>query len=514
MIFYSFTIVSIHIFLSISGDIKKGPFTIILSIVLALSFYICPKLYKRIKSIEIIIYNKNIDLKRKIFWVITFFMISFAILFVWYLAYAPGAFSPDSINQIGQVMSGEYSDHHPVLQTLFAFGLPIKITGKVEAIVIFQIIEFSGVLTYLAYTFFEYVNSKFAIFSLLYILLNPMGARILLHPWKDVSFAATATLLMIFGLRIYLTNGKWINHKGRILVITLALIGTTFFRHNGILFTLPFLVAVLMCIGIRKWAKIIILFIIMSIFIKGPLYNVLRVEKMNGEKIETIGALMTMLGNIAKEAPDSFDEETAEFVFSIASREAWEENYTCGSFSTMRFSETGIRRDVIEQTSIFQIISMTLKSLWRAPVPALKGLFSLTDVIYAIDGDIDWESNNDIYIVDNNFGVTKKHNEWLKDILGNYRYILQKSIFKYIFWYIGIVDLIVIFSLLGTCNLCKSVDLKKILFCLPLLIYNFGTVLLISGNNVRLFYLSFPICPIIILLLFGEKMEAQNRKDI
>lgn len=168
-------------------------------------------------------------------------------------------------------MSGKYNDHHPVLQTLFAFALPLKLTGKVEAIVIFQIIEFSGILSYLSYTLLEYGNKRVAIFSILYILLNPMGVRILLHPWKDVSFAGAATLLMVFGLRIYLTNGKWLERKGRILLIMFPLIGTTFFRHNGVLFTLPFLFAVLMCIGIRKWLKIIVIFIVLSVFIRGPL---------------------------------------------------------------------------------------------------------------------------------------------------------------------------------------------------------------------------------------------------
>ena len=97
---------------------------------------------------------------------------SFEILFTRYLTYAQGAFSPDSIDQLGQVISGKYNDHHPVLQTLFAFALPLKVTGKVEAIVIFQIIEFSGIFAYLAYTFLEFLLTEQYYFGIMVFYLQ------------------------------------------------------------------------------------------------------------------------------------------------------------------------------------------------------------------------------------------------------------------------------------------------------------------------------------------------------
>lgn len=510
MMFYLFAIISIQIFVNYNGSMMKSTMLLFFFSTLILVIGICPTIFRKLEAFNIAIEEKRLHSKEKVLWVIIFFLVSFGILFCWYLAYCPGAFSPDSINQYGQALTGEYNDHHPVFHTLFAFTLPLKLTGKAEAIVLFQMIEYSCVLAYLAYTILEYINTKWAIFSLLYILLNPMGGRILIHPWKDVSFAGAATLLMIFGLRIHWTEGGWLNKRGRIWALVFTLIAAISFRHNGILFVVPFLLAVLIRIDTRKRLEIIVPFIILSILIKGPIYKALNVEKMEGKKIETLGAPMTTLGNVAKEAPDAFDEETSRFIFSVASKEEWAENYTCGSFSTIRFSGIDINTKVIEETETIKILSMTIRSIFRAPTAALKGFLGLTDVVYSIGGEIDWERNNDPYIVQNDYGIEEKINGKLENILRNYTNILQNSIFKYIFWYVGFANLIIIFSILCKCNFKIKKDWEKIAFCVPVLIYNFATILLISGNNVRLFYLTFPICPMAVALLFGKRIQVKN----
>ena len=44
-------------------------------------------------------------------------VLTFGYLLLWLIAFFPGGFSPDSIAQYGQVVSGEYNNWHPVLHT-------------------------------------------------------------------------------------------------------------------------------------------------------------------------------------------------------------------------------------------------------------------------------------------------------------------------------------------------------------------------------------------------------------
>lgn len=63
-------------------------------------------------------------LRERVRWSLFFFFVPFVLFLVKYLAYYPGAFSTDSIEQLGQVYSGHYNDWHPVFQTILALGCP------------------------------------------------------------------------------------------------------------------------------------------------------------------------------------------------------------------------------------------------------------------------------------------------------------------------------------------------------------------------------------------------------
>lgn len=52
----------------------------------------------------------------------------------------------------------------------------------------------------------------------------------------------------------------------------------------------------------------------------------------------------------------------------------------------------------------------------------------------------------------------------------------------------GIINLIVVLGILSKFDIHTW---KKSFLCIPLLVYNFGTMLLLTGNDVRFFYLNF-----------------------
>lgn len=471
-------------------------------IILAILIIICPLVLKKVAILKITIRDITVDSKQKVLWLSSFFVLSFSILFCWYLAYYPGRFPGDTIYQYKQALSGQYNDWKPILQTLITFTFPLKMTGRVDTIILFQIIEYACVLTYMAYIILKYSNKRFAVATLLYILCNPVTGNIVVFPWKDVTFTMFALLLMLFGMQIYITNGRWIEKKTCLLSFIICLIFATVIRHNAFLFTIPLLIAVLFYIGKKRCIQIIIFFVAGVILIKGPIYGKLEVYEYWNYKTRLLGVPLSMLGNVMKESPESLDDRTKEFMNALAPEDMWKEVYICGNFNSIKWQ---VDQTLIEKTGIINVVSMAIESVFRAPLPALKGMFGLMDMVYAIDGRVDWDIVP--YISANEFEwESLKIDE--RDGLEKYTEFSKISFLKYFFWYVGVVNLVIIVSILCKCISKSKENLKRGAFAIPILCYNFGTMLLLSGNDFRYFYPSFPILPIILLILYGEKSEA------
>ena len=132
-----------------------------------------------------------------------FFCLNLIVLLVWFVAYFPGGFSPDSINQYEQAISDNYNDWHPFLHTVLFFSIPLKLAGNPSAIVLFQIVAFAGILAYCAVSISRHFGIKIALFSNAYIVLNPYTGSIAVYPWKDVGFAMVALFIAVCIFNIY-----------------------------------------------------------------------------------------------------------------------------------------------------------------------------------------------------------------------------------------------------------------------------------------------------------------------
>lgn len=72
-------------------------------------------------------------------------------------------------------------------------------------------------------------------------------------------------------------------------------------------------------------------------------------------------------------------------MFSVAPKENWETLYKCGSFNSIK-REDGTNQDIIEETGVAEILSMTIRAVMKAPISSLKAFFILTDMVYTLDG--------------------------------------------------------------------------------------------------------------------------------
>ena len=424
------------------------------------------------------------------------------VMMIWFTAFFPGGFTEDSFSQYEQALTGRYSDWHPVWHTLLFFTLPLKLTGKVWAIAVFQTVFFSLGTGYVCSVVFRYAGNRGALFAFLCLMLNYYTWEIVLFPWKDVAFAVSGALCLAVAASFPVVREKASMRRIRCAMLGLILANATLFRHNGILFTGVLLLALPLFLNRRQWLAVIGVFAAAVCLIRGPLYSALRVSAPGGRVVETTGLPMTVLGNIAKEAPGVLDEETADFLYGMAEPERWKKQYVTGSFNSIKWK--GIDTQAVEDAGWSGVLGMTARNAARAPKAALKALAALTDTVYGLETGI--EGDNYPGIVKNDYGMETTGNREIAGVLKSIRNLTRNSVLSRVTT-IGFSILLLLTAVLSRAG-DRKVFRRLLLLAAPVLTYDFGTMLLLSGQDSRFFFINYLVCPFIVIMAVSEKGNA------
>lgn len=475
--------------------------------VLVISIVASPVLIKLFSKLSI---DHNKRFERMPLWGLRMFFygIPFVVLFLYYLGYYPGGLSNDFLAQYEQYYYNHFIDWHPVIQTLFAVCLPLKITGGWRgSIALFQIIEFSAVLGYSFDVVYKWAGKKYLIGTMLILLGNPYLYCFVLNLWKDVSFSMGVMLLIAYSLNVYFTKGKWLEKKSNMVVFIAVFVLTTLFRHNSILFTIPLLLALFFCVSRKRFIAVLIASAVVCALIKGPLYMALKVEDPGKRQVETLGLPLTVIGAAVQLAPEEQDEDVLEFAYRIAPQRVWEKYYTLGSFNSIKWmSATNI--DVVNEYDPVDVIVMMMKCIKNSPNASLASLVTLTDGVYTITHPhyMDMKPT----LIKNYFGFLKNGTD---NILTDTFYAHRCFVEEYcprLFLYYGVYLLVLVISVLSKSRLNKKEDWKKICFVVPLLAYVFGTSLLLTGfNDCPRYFFCIELLVPMLLVFFYRKEEVR-----
>lgn len=428
--------------------------------------------------------------------------ITLVVLLFCYIGFYPGTFSPDSIWQYEQVLKGSYNDWHPVWHTLLVFTLPLKLTGWSGSIVLFQIIYFSLLIGYMAVLIYVYSGRVYASLSVAFILLNPFTLEIVMYPTKDVAFAISATLCMLYAMNIYFTNGKWSNKLYRIVLFAFMLVSATLFRHNGILFTSFLLLALYFYMQRKRWRLLFIMTIVALIVIKIPLYIF---SNPSQRILETMGLPLSVIINVAKESPECLNDETSDFVADLMNNQSdWKAHHDISGLNSVKWDEHGrlyINNTAIEKVGYSGILRMMCHCFFVAPKESLKAVGGLTIPVYGLEVN----GRAFIDVAPNEFGLKYGGVKTFSKIEDCYCHIVYSSPLC-IFFTIGFTILVMLAFILFKSNFRSFEDWKRIFLCIPIFTYNFGTMLLLSGHDVRFFYVSFLVCPLVVLIMAGKRV--------
>jgi hypothetical protein len=438
-----------------------------------------------------------------------FYLLPLAVFAVYFMGCFPGGYSVDSYDQYIQAVQNQYNDWHPVLHTLLAFEIPLTLSkGWIGSVVLVQSLCFCAVIGYTCQVIRKHFGFVPAVITMAWILLNPVVMLTAMHPWKDVGFAICALLMVAYALQTVVSKGRWLCRPVNMLCFVILAAVTSIIRHNGILFTVPVILGVALCISWKRAIAMVFCVILLFGTVKGPVYSILKVEDPDRRQVEMLGLPMAVIGAVATESPELLDEETRTFIYEVTPKEALEASYQFGSFNSYKFlPETDL--EVIEQYGAAKVISMTLRCIKASPKTAFRSILTLTGRLFFLKDAY----TGYVYprVTTNSYGIEQNSNETLFDLYKTY----ADKVFQYVpavFMYLGIMHLLLVIALLAKVKLKRRLDWSKVLIVLSVFCYNFGSGLLLSDwqDIFRFFFYTFPLVPVLLLIIFCNHKERSK----
>lgn len=431
------------------------------------------------------------------------FFLTFLYSFAWQMAYWPGSFFPDSISQYEQSISGTYNDWHPAIHTWLFFTLPNKIHVGPALIVSMQMFWFSMTVTYSLSVLYRCGASRLFLFlSWAYILANPSTMCLMLCPYKDSALCIFSLVVFAQVVQIYASSGAWLRKWYNLAAFATFCFLAMNMRHNALLLVIPLLVILtFFCKKTRLQVLIVLGGVIGgTVILKGPVFHIVGVEIPGERTVETVGLPMTVLANIYVNDRDSLPSDVRFFLDSVATEDQWG-SFT-GTFNSIKWS--GINRGLIDEKGLPIILDYMVRSWKRSPRLAWEAFVDSTRVVWSIDGGGGWWFATSIGIVDNSFGI-QYHNqiERIQREFAAYSARVGQYGTKYFFKYIGILIAILLF--MSVANIGNG-KLGRVFVVLSLMVYDFGTMLLLSAPDFRFFQFNFLIV-IPLLFLMGARED-------
>lgn len=293
-------------------------------------------------------------------------------MFIWWLGWFPGFLSPDSLDQLGQVESGNYTNGHPAFHTITLWFIT-RFWDNAGAITLVQIALLALLLGVVARRLIDLgVPVWLAVGAGWVIGLLPAVATTTLTIWKDVAF--TLAFVWVFSeLLLLVRDGSeyWSSRWNPIrLGVGLSLVWL--YRHNGLLTALVVL-AILAWVyraHLNRVAIAALTLLAIVLVVQGPVFWIFSV---GGGKPAVAEVLLPVVASSFVHEPGNFDNSEVALLASIAPVEVWQTRYDCDLADPLLF-DPAMNIEVIRQDpspflrlgirTVFRDLDTTLGMLW------------------------------------------------------------------------------------------------------------------------------------------------------
>lgn len=430
-------------------------------------------------------------------------------VFLIYLTYLfaeyPGGFSPDTQTQWEQAHTGHFNDHHPVFHTFF-FVLLTAIWDNYTFMLLVQLLAFACAAGYLAATMhaWGFRLSVVLVICFSFALTQP-SRHILMFFWKDTTLSIFFLFLLSHIFNIMLTRGEWLKKPANWITSAVLLACITLFRHNAILYTAPLLLLMLIDLpGARRTClKLTALVLVLVIGVKGPLYSFCNVEKNNDTYLETTGLPMTILFSSYVYSPETLSDEAYFFLERFVDHETAVNDYVFGNYNSLKWTwgmDYDEAQQLISEMPIGDFLRITLETIQGHSTLALQSVFRLTGMV--------WDP------LSTQYGLTSPPSgaapellsipdEWQSRSQTFWQLmdgVFSGHIFQKLTSQLGVLNLLMLLACF--ISIYRFRGWSSLWLILPVLCYNFGTMLLLCGPDYRFFHFNcLAVYPLIVLLL-------------
>ena len=266
-----------------------------------------------------------------------FIVLSAFYLTIFYLCSYPGQICSDSLNQIKQVIYGNYSNHHPVYQTwiigfFFKIGMALfnDVNDAVAMYTVFQILFMSAAFAYSIATMIQAGSKRlFAVLWLVWFMLTPGHLIFSFTLWKDSLYGAVVLIFTVSLFRIlkHIGRHKILNY----VILSLSAVGFNLLRSNGMpAFLLLLAVFALFCFFFSDHSekKTILIScaaaLLLAVIMKYPVLKAMNIPQ--ADTVEMLSIPVQQVTRIARETDDFTDREL-EVIAQIAPIERLREQY-------------------------------------------------------------------------------------------------------------------------------------------------------------------------------------------
>lgn len=422
------------------------------------------------------------------------YLIMFAIFLI---TYFPAIMNLDAIQEWGQAQSHHYSDWQPVVYTWFIqlFG---SIGNSPASVIIAQSLIMMAIFAFIMTRLEKFGVPHLWIWVLnLFFALCPINDIYAVTIWKDVLYSFWLLGLTFVTFEIIYSHGKWLEHKGHVVLLTVFLIGIDLFRNNGLPISLVSLFFIFL--AYRKYYKSILISglvsLIVSVFILIPVFQWLHVTAPNPDEVlgiptQQIGMVIAHNGKMTAEEKSYFNK--------ILPLKVWKEKYNPYKSDPIKFSAQYNQKVIFaNKTTYFKHWAHVVMENPKLAIVAFLKVNSMT-----------WQMKpyEDSYMIIFDPGVHANHyglkQHSLNPSLGsNIERYVKKSVvdMKNKIWRPAIYLFIIL--LMAALAFMKN-GWKTLLLIIPTLINTLIIAAAIPAQDFRYFYEELLVAPLLIILTF------------
>ncbi len=398
-------------------------------------------LYLLERKTENFCWEKNIQrIPPLVIFLISFIIILIIDITILFTCKYPGNLTPDSLSQIAQVFSGNYSNHHPFYHTMVIklfVNAGLKIFGNINAAVafyhVFQICFMAMCFSTAMFTLYEMgISLKLIIVTVIWYAIMPFNIMYSFTMWKDVMFGGFVLVFLVFIYRILKDIGKYkfFNY----VIFVFSSLGMCLFRSNGFFaYVITFI-----CFAIFFYkTKRNVCFIFAGIILTAFLMKHFALDRLGVSQTDTIEALSVPLQQISKVIVkhNDFNSDDMALLEQIVDVSAVSETYSPWISDPMKslVRSKGNQQYIVDNK--FAFIKLYIKTGLKHPLTYIEAWVDETRGFWN-GGYNYWRWSDSIY--ENEFGIKRTINsEKANNLFNVYLWLFSDNRFLQLFLCIG-----------------------------------------------------------------------------